>query len=115
MTATTMTSNEKLSEALKLLEEAARDKKEELRHMLTNKYATLKEALTETEDDLSKKVEEAKKRAIDAMLKAKEISAEQAKKIAAEVDESVHENPWPYIGGVALATLLIGYILGRNK
>lgn len=111
----TMTGNEKISEALKLLEDAARDKKDELRHLMSNKYAHLKEAVSETEHDIKESLAIARKRAADALAKAKEIGGAKAKEIAEDLDEQVHENPWPYIGGVALASLLIGYILGRNK
>ena len=45
----TMTSNEKISEALKLLNEAAREKKGEFQSMIADKYDHLKEALAESE------------------------------------------------------------------
>ena len=41
--------------------------------------------------------------------------ARKAKELAGTVDESVHQNPWAYIGGAAAVGVLIGYILGRNK
>lgn len=110
-----MSGNEKITEALKLLEEAARDKKDELRHLMANKYAHLKDVASDTEHDIKESLAIAKKRAADALAQATDIGEKRAKEIAGEVDESVHENPWPYIGGVALASLLIGYILGRNK
>ena len=107
--------NEKLSEALKLLEDAAKEKKSELQNMLKGKYSHLKEALNDKEQDIAEALHTAKKRAVEAATHATEIGAERAKEIAAEVDEQVRENPWPYIGGVALGALLIGYILGRSK
>lgn len=115
MSSAVMTGNEKISEALKLLEEAARDKKDELRDLMANKYANLKEVVTQTEHDIRDSLAIARKRAADALAKATDIGGKKAKEIAGEVDEVVHENPWPVIGGVALAALLIGYILGRNK
>ncbi len=111
----TATSSDKISEALKLLEEAARDKKDELRGLMSNKYAHLKDVVGETGHELRESLELVKKRATDALSKAAEVGGKKAKEIAGEVDEVVHENPWPVIGGVALAALLIGYILGRNK
>ncbi|MDO9543221.1 MAG: hypothetical protein Q7J98_13010 [Kiritimatiellia bacterium] len=107
--------NEKLSEALKLLEEAAKAKKSELQNMLKGKYSHLKEVLGDKEQDMTEALNTAKKRAMEAATHATEIGSERARKIAAEVDEQVRENPWPYIGGVALGALLIGYILGRSK
>jgi ElaB/YqjD/DUF883 family membrane-anchored ribosome-binding protein len=115
MTNSTMTGSEKITEALKLLEEAARDKKDELRGLISNKYSYLKDVVADTEHDIKDSLAIAKKRAMDAVSKATDIGGKKAKEIAEDVDEVVHDNPWPVIGGVALASLLIGYILGRNK
>lgn len=84
--------NEKITEALKLLDEAAKEKKDELRELIAEKYENLKEATG----------------------RARELSIEKTKELASTVDESVHENPWYYIGGVAIGALLLGYILGRK-
>ena len=112
---TSAPSHEKISEALKLLEEAAKDKKTELQNILKGKYNYLKEALGEKEHDVVQTLAAAKKRAMEAAMYAKEVGGDKAKEIASEVDQQVRENPWPYIGGVAIGALLIGYILGRNK
>ncbi len=108
---TATTSNEKISEALKLLNEAAREKKTEFQHLLTDKYAHLKDAVLESEHTVAQALEAAKKRAVEAAAQAKEYGLEKAK----QVDEQVHKNPWPYIGGAAGFGLLLGYILGRNN
>ena len=109
------TSNEKISEALKLLEEAARDKKEELRHMMANKYANLKTAVIDAEHTVADTFSAAQKRTVEALKVAQEVGTKKVKEAAVAVDEHVHENPWPYIGGAALAAFLFGYILGRKK
>ena len=108
-------SGSKISEALKLLEEAAKEKKSDLQNMVQGKYSNLREALGQKEQDIAEALGTAKKRALEAALRAKDVGSEKAKEIAAEVDEQVRENPWPYIAGVAVGSLLIGYILGRNK
>ena len=109
------TSSEKVSEALRLLEEAAKEKKDELRGLVANKYAHLKSVLSDAEHTALDTLSAAQKRAVEALMRAKEVGKEKAKEAATAVDEHVHENPWPYIGGVAVAGLLIGYILGRKK
>lgn len=111
---TSITNTEKISEALKLLEEAAKDKKNELQNMVKGKYDHLKDVLVDKEEDIAKAIAAAKKHAVEAAVQASEVGTKRAKEIAAEVDAQVHENPWPYIGGVALGALLIGYILGRK-
>ena len=111
----TLSNNEKIAEALRLLEDAAKGKKEELRTLVSNKYHNLKDALGEAELDMAAAVAAARKRTMEAAQQAKDLGLVKAKEIAADVDEQVRDNPWPYMGGVAVAALLIGYILGRNK
>jgi len=110
-----VTSNEKISEALRLLEEAAKDKKDELRHLIANKYTNLKNAVVEAEHSVAGTLSTAQKRALDALAQAKCVSEEKIKKAAEVVDTSVHENPWPYVGGAAVVAFLLGFILGRKQ
>ena len=109
------TSSEKISEALKLLEEAAMQKKEELKSVMSDKYTHLKNAIVETESGLAKALSDARKHAVEAVTHAKDAGVEKAREIAHDVDKSVHHNPWPYIAGTAAVGLLLGYILGRNR
>lgn len=111
----TISNNEKIAEALRLLEDAAKGKKEELRTLVSDKYHNLKDVLGVAGHNMSDTVACAKKRAMEAAQQAKDLGLEKARIIAADVDEQVHENPWPYIGGVAVCSLLIGFILGRSK
>jgi ElaB/YqjD/DUF883 family membrane-anchored ribosome-binding protein len=109
------TSSEKMSEAFKLLEEAATQKKDELKSVMSDKYTHLKNIILETEGSLVRSLSDARKHAVEAAIHAKDVGVEKAKEIAGDVDKSVHRNPWPYIGGTAAVALLLGYILGRNR
>ena len=109
------TSSEKISEALKLLDEAAKQKKDELTSAMSDKYTHLKHAIVETERSLVKSVSSAGKHAIDAAAHAKDVGLEKAREVAGDVDKHVHRNPWAYIGGAAVVSLLLGYILGRSR
>ncbi|HOK05121.1 MAG TPA: hypothetical protein PLN24_07710 [Victivallales bacterium] len=111
MNSQNMTSGEKISEALKLLEEAAKEKKDDIKKLIEEKYHGLKGVLADTADNVA----EIKKKAIEAAKKAGEITVEKSKEAAAIVDESVRKNPWYYIGGIAVSALLLGYILGRKS
>jgi ElaB/YqjD/DUF883 family membrane-anchored ribosome-binding protein len=105
----------KVADALKLLEEAAKDKKEELRGMISDKYEHLKSAVIGAEHSVADSLSAAQKRAVEAIVHAKDASTKKVKEVAGAVDENVHENPWPYIAGAGVVALLLGYILGRKR
>lgn len=104
-------SNEKIAEALKLLNEAAQEKRSDVTGMIADKYEALKQAIADSEKSVGHAFMRGEKRTVEAALQAKEFGIKKAK----EVDEHVHDNPWPYIGGAALVGILVGYILGRKN
>jgi ElaB/YqjD/DUF883 family membrane-anchored ribosome-binding protein len=109
------TSSEKLGEALKLLEEAAKQKKDELKSVISDKYTNLRRLIMESESSLVKSLTTAKDHAFEAAVHAKEVSVDKAREVAHDVNRNVHRNPWPYLAGTATVGLLLGYILGRNR
>ena len=104
-------STKKFEDALQLLNEAAKEKKQEIQDLLGDKYSHIKDAIQETASEKLGEFKRFKKTA----QKAIDEHSETVKEIAEDLDEKVHENPWPYIGGVALGALLLGYILGSSK
>jgi len=110
----THTSTENIAEALKLLEEAAEQKKEELKHAMSDKYTHLRDLVLETESGLAKSLSDAKRQAAAAAAHAKDVGIEKARELVGGVDKNVHRHPWPFIGGSAVIGLLLGYILGRS-
>jgi ElaB/YqjD/DUF883 family membrane-anchored ribosome-binding protein len=110
----TQTSSENFAAALKLLEEAAKQKKDELKAVMSDKYTNLRSLILEKEGTLMKSLATAKDQAFEMTAHATEAGVEKAREIAGDVDKNVHQNPWPYIGGSALVGVLLGYILGRN-
>lgn len=109
------TSSEKILEALKLLEEAATQKKDELKSVMSDKYTHLRNVIVETESSLVKSLSDARKHAVEAVAHAKDVGVEKASALARDVDKNVHQSPWPYIAGSAGVGLLLGYILGWNR
>lgn len=109
------TSTEKIEEALQLLEEAAKQKKDELKGAFSERYSHLKQFLVAGEQSLAHSLAEARDHAVDAATHAKEVVVEKTCEVARGVDRSVHANPWAYIGGTAAAGLVLGYLLGRNR
>ena len=106
-------SSEKVAEALELLNEAAKEKKEEVRDIISMKYKDLKESIFGSE--IKHSLGTAKKNAVEAAAKARNLGEEKVKVLATQMDQNVHSNPWPYIGGASIVALLLGYILGKKN
>jgi ElaB/YqjD/DUF883 family membrane-anchored ribosome-binding protein len=111
----TTTSSENFVAALKLLEDAAKQKKDELKTVMSDKYTHLRSLIMEKEGSLMKSLATAKDQALDTAEHFKEVGVEKAREIARDVDKDVHQNPWPYVAGSAVFGVLLGYILGRGR
>lgn len=96
--------DKKIDEALELLNKVAKDKKAEFLHMISNKYGNLKSALGGAAERMEHQARESYSQGRDT-----------AKDLASNLDESVHKNPWPYLGGTALGFLFLGLFLGRPR
>jgi ElaB/YqjD/DUF883 family membrane-anchored ribosome-binding protein len=96
--------DKRIDEALELLNEVAKEKSEELHDMVSEKYSHLKSVL----GGIGEKSEH------DARDMFAE-GSEEAKEIASKVNERVHKNPWPVIGGTALGFFILGILLSKPK
>jgi ElaB/YqjD/DUF883 family membrane-anchored ribosome-binding protein len=103
-------SNEKIREALELLRQAAVEKKEELRGMVGDQYGDLRDVI----GGFGATVANRARSAVDSIMRAKNIGNEKVKDAALCVDEAVHEKPYHFLGGVAIAALILGYMIGRR-
>ena len=104
-------SSEKFEEALRLLNEAARDKKEELQGLLGDKYSEIRELLEEAIKHQKNNFDQARRVAEDWAGDG----GDGVRAAVEDLDDKVHENPWPYIGGVAASALLLGFLLGSSS
>jgi ElaB/YqjD/DUF883 family membrane-anchored ribosome-binding protein len=100
----TAASTEKLDEALAHLNEAAKERREELDKLLTEKYTDLKAAFGGAAHASADWVKE----------QGKEVG-DTAKLAASAVDRSAHIHPWYYVGGAALGGLLIGLLISGRR
>jgi ElaB/YqjD/DUF883 family membrane-anchored ribosome-binding protein len=96
--------NKKINEALELLNEAAKDKKDELLNLVSDKYSNLKSVLGGVAEGLQHQARETYEQGI-----------EKVKDLASASNKSVHKDPWPYLGGTALGFLILGFFLGRSS
>ena len=96
--------DKRITEALELLNEAAKDKKTELEHLISHKFGDLKSLVGGVAEKVQKETADTYQR-----------GKEKFEDVLSEVDKSVHKNPWPYIGGAAAVALLFGFLLGRSR
>lgn len=101
----------RIDDALDILNQAAKEKREEFSKILTGKYSHLKGAVlgsvksqTESFDELRENLEETFKE-----------SGEILRETTTTLDRQVRENPWPYLSAAAAAGALLGFILSRSK
>lgn len=98
----------KIAEALELLNETAKEKKDDLNVLFSDKYAHIHQFIDKGKD----MIEKTKKAAEYALLK----DEYKIKEVIGEADKRVHKDPWVYIAGASAVALLVGYLMGsKNK
>lgn len=102
---------DKLHEALSLLNEAAKEKKEEINELISDKYSHIKDALETTADNGKDVVTKTKKRFLRSLQAQEKRFARKVK----TMDVKVHKNPWPYLGAAAVSSVIIGIFLGKKN
>jgi len=104
-------STKKFEEALHLLNEAAREKKDEIQNLMTDRYSQIRDVL----EDAAKKSKKTYRRVKNDAEEWVGEGGESVREVISDLDDKVHENPWAYLGGVAVGALLLGFILGSSS
>ena len=95
-----MIAENKIAEALDVLNEAARDKKRALQKIISEKYSDLRDSLEDEGSKVASAIGQAK---------------ETAGKIISQADEKIKNNPWPYLAGIAVGFLVLGLLFGARR
>jgi ElaB/YqjD/DUF883 family membrane-anchored ribosome-binding protein len=102
---------DKIDDALRVLNEAAPQKQEEIRRMIKKNYRNVKSMMKEWEEEAKDSLENLG----DRVSQFQHDVVDQAKKTSKKVDRQVHEHPWSYIGGAALVGLAAGVLIGWRR
>lgn len=97
---------QKIEEALSLLDEFARDKKDELKLRILSDYAHVKELLQG-----NGKVHEVKEKVQEAIHQGETLAKESLYELEAEI----HKSPMKYVGTIAAGAFLLGFVLGSSR
>ena len=100
--ADTRATSESLNEALAHLNDAAKERREEVQKLVDERYTDLKSAFGGAARATGGWVKE----------QSREV-ADKARLTASTVDKSVRKYPWAYVGGAAAAGLLVGLMVRR--
>ena len=101
----------KIQDALELLNDAAQEKKEEVYEVIGDKYDSLRKLFESV-------VNNGQEVAVHAQKRINKEFHEEEKKIrqaAAHWSKKIGQEPWKYLGGVAVGSLIFGLLLGRKK
>ena len=104
-------STEKIHEALALLNEAARDKKNEFKDLLGNKYTDLREVVAGLETDAEQRV----RHSMDRAHEVGQDASERVQNTAQRIDRRVHEDPWKTVGWAVVGAFLAGFLVGHKE
>lgn len=100
----------KIHEALQLLDEAAKEKKEELGQLLAEKYSQVRDVMYEATESYKEVVLETR----HSLNKVVSDGEERIKEVTTGIDKRVHDNPWLFLGMAAVGFFLSGYVIGGS-
>ncbi len=102
---------DKINEALELLNDAAKEKKDEVFEVINTKYGHVREMFSGAAENGQALAAQARKQLSNRL----QVESRKIKLAAGAFDKKVHKNPWTYLGGAALGSLCVGLLLARKK
>lgn len=104
-----------LTQALEVLNNAAEDSSEEIGKMLKTDYKKLKNVMAGITSEAKGAFGNFKASTEESISDIKKKVVDKTNDLAQDVDKSVSQHPWYYMGGAAVTSALIGFLLGRKS
>lgn len=104
-------SMDKISDALKLLDEAAAEKRDEVANLISEKYHHLRDTLGEVRPVIQRAADNV----IAFAAEAKEKGAQRVDEAVRQIDRSAHDHPWGYVAAAGIGGLVLGLLFSRKE
>ena len=104
----------KITEALKVLNEATEEQLSEIQDLIDKSLPKLKEKLFGKNDGPKGSCDSFKFQISEKFASAREAGEEKIKEMATKVDAQAHSNPWPFIGTIAFLSFILGLLVGHD-
>lgn len=112
--AQTVRNIDRLSEAMKTLDEFAQFEKREIKDLLVNQYDNLRKTLVEIEPEIRDTIRHTSERISRFAETAEEKARMKAKEMVKNVDQKAHESPWIFMGLSAALAGVLGFYIARR-
>lgn len=103
-----------IREALNSLNEASRESSDEIREMINRDYGQLRDILSKSRPHFREAFNDLGEASAEQYREAKQKVLHRTGAAIDDMDRSVHERPYFYVGATAALAALLGYMLGRN-
>jgi ElaB/YqjD/DUF883 family membrane-anchored ribosome-binding protein len=105
---------QKLTDALKVLDQAIMNEGVDLKDLVSKDYSHLQDALKDFAPQVGETLRAGGRQAMERIQNYTAPAIQKTKQAVAEADRQVKANPWPILAGTAIGALAIGFLLGRS-
>jgi ElaB/YqjD/DUF883 family membrane-anchored ribosome-binding protein len=110
----TKQSSKSILSALNELDQAIEDGGNNIKEVVYADFQKLKSALTDASPNLQGAFNDIKDESIRTLNLVKDKVGDSTRVVADEIDRSVRENPWKFVGAAACVATLVGFWLGMK-
>lgn len=103
-----------INEALSVLDSAIQEGSDEIKEIIMSDYHNIKNIMAGAAPNIFASLKGIKEKSLESMSHTKDSMVDYSTKTVKNIDRSVHQNPWSFIAGVTLSSMIFGYWMGRK-